>query len=90
MKNGANVELKTGSAMGTGPACSDGGDANRAVIFSFVDGFVWASWPGAVSRVRVGGYEIVTAAMREFLAQCELGERLGTATHESASAQSGH
>lgn len=46
------------------------------VIFSFVDGFVWASWPGSVSMVRVGGYEAVKSAMLDFLAQCEVAERL--------------
>ena len=56
------------------------GKAHGDVIFSFVDGFVWASWPGAVSVVRVGDYEAVIAAMRDFLAQCELGERLANGT----------
>jgi hypothetical protein len=51
-------------------------EPNGDVIFSFVDGFVWASWPGGVSMVRVGRYETVIASMQDFLAQCELGERL--------------
>ena len=51
-------------------------EPNGDVIFSFVDGFVWASWPGTISLVRLGRYEAVTAMMRDFLAQCELGERL--------------
>jgi hypothetical protein len=53
--------------MGRSVSCSDrfNGQANGdEVIFSFVDGFVWLSWPGAVSKVRVGGYENVTTAMR--------------------------
>ena len=58
------------------------GEARCEVIFSFVDGFVWASWPGGVSMVRVGRYEAVTASMRDFLAQCELGERLTSTTPE--------
>ena len=58
------------------------------VIFSCIDNFVWASWPGAVSMVRVGGYEAVTAAMREFLAQGELGERLANGTPRTTSARS--
>ena len=52
-------------------------DEKGEVIFSFVNGFVWASWPGAAAIVRIGGYEATTTAMRDFLAQCELGERLG-------------
>ena len=88
-KKDANVEPKTGSAMAANLGCSDGyeHDANHAVFFSFIDGFVWANWQGAVSIVRVGEYETVTAAMREFLAQCELGERLAAATHEPPSAR---
>jgi hypothetical protein len=72
-------------------SCSDrcdGHDPNGEVIFSFMDGFVWASWPGAVSMVRVGGYETVTASMRNFLAQCELGERLANRKTKSASVRS--
>lgn len=70
--------------------CSDQceGEPSDAVIFSFVDGFVWASWPGAVAMVRVGGYEAVTTAMRDFLGQCEVAERLANAAPGSASAQS--
>jgi hypothetical protein len=46
------------------------------VIFSYVDGFVWASWPGAVCMVRVGEYQMVTAAMEDFLAQRDVADRL--------------
>jgi|KBSMisStandDraft_5_1062788.scaffolds.fasta_scaffold5886894_1 hypothetical protein len=46
------------------------------LIFSLADGFVWASWAGSVPKVRLGEYEAVTAMMRDFLAQSELGERL--------------
>jgi hypothetical protein len=60
----------------TSSARYDSRDPDGEVIFSFVDGFVWASWPGTVATVRVGGYESVTAAMRDFLAQSELGDRL--------------
>ena len=48
------------------------------LILSLVDDFVWASWSDAVPKVRLGKYEFVTATMRDFLAQCELGERLQT------------
>jgi hypothetical protein len=61
----------------------DSGAPEEEVIFSFVDGYVWASWPGSVAAMRVGGYETVTAAMRDFLAQNELGDQLanGMASH---------
>jgi hypothetical protein len=61
-------------------AASNDGEPNGQVIFSYLDGFVWASWPGAVSMVRVGEYEMVIAAMQDFLAQCEVGERLAKAS----------
>jgi hypothetical protein len=48
------------------------------MILSLVDDFVWASWSVAVPKVRLGKYENVAATMRDFLAQCELGERLAT------------
>ena len=53
-----------------------GDNLNAEVIFSFLDGYVWASWPGAVSTVRLGRYDSVMAAMSDFQAQSELGERL--------------
>ena len=46
------------------------------VIFSFLDGHVWTSWPGVDASVNLGPYDGVTEMMRDFLAQCELGERL--------------
>jgi len=52
------------------------GDPYDGVIISFLDGFVWLSWMGSESKVKVGRYDPVVAAMRDFLAQCELGERL--------------
>ena len=77
-----DFELRRGGAMGSSLNGSDcfNGEPNSEVIFSFTDGFVWASWPGAVSMVRVGRYETVTASMRDFLAQCDVGERLAKAT----------
>jgi hypothetical protein len=66
-----------------------GGDAPETnVIFSYIDGYVWMSWPGYEGRVRVGPCEATTAAMREFLAQCELGERLANWNARSPSAPS--
>lgn len=68
--------------MGQGVECSNVYDRDPSgdVIFSFVDGYVWASWPGSVSMVRVGGYEAAKTAMLDFLAQCEVAERLEQAT----------
>jgi hypothetical protein len=80
-----DFELRRGGAMGSSLNGSDcfNGEPNSEVIFSLMEGFVWASWPGAVSIVRVGRYQAVTASMRDFLAQCEVGERLAKATRES-------
>ena len=46
------------------------------VIFSLRDGFVWASWPGTNAAARLGRYELVSAMMRDFLVQDDLGRRL--------------
>ena len=46
------------------------------IILSLVDGFVWVCWPGTTASVRLGNHEPVIEVMRDFLAQCELGERL--------------
>ena len=46
------------------------------IIFSFAEGYVWASWPGTSASVRLGPYKAVTTMMSDFLAQCILGERL--------------
>lgn len=51
-------------------------EPNADVIFSLADDFVWASWPGTDSKVRLGRCAGVTAMMRDFLAQCELADRL--------------
>jgi hypothetical protein len=56
---------------------SEGTKPNRdAVIFSLSDGVVWASWLEKTGWVELGPYEDVTYMMRNFLAQCELGERM--------------
>ena len=52
------------------------GPVTGAIIFSLIDGFVWACWPGTSASVRLGDHEPVIAMMRDFLAQCDLGERL--------------
>jgi hypothetical protein len=46
------------------------------LVFSLADGIVWVSWPGTTARVQLGHYDGVTDMMRNFLAQCELGERM--------------
>lgn len=55
------------------------------VVFSLRDGFVWASWPGAIASVRLGSQNSVTAVMRDFLAQCDLGDRLTNARADTKS-----
>jgi hypothetical protein len=47
-----------------------------AIIFSLLDGYVLASWPGTDASVRLGRHEMVAAMMKDFLAQDELGKRL--------------
>ena len=68
--------------------CYDGGVANDEVIFSFIDSFVWASWPGSVPMVRMGSYETVIAAMDDFLAQSKLGGHLANSPPRVVSARS--
>jgi hypothetical protein len=46
------------------------------VVFSSLNGRVWASWPGTDASVDLGPLDDVTEMMRDFLAQRELGERL--------------
>ena len=48
----------------------------HAIIFSMVDGTVWASWPGKNVLVNLGQSDAVTYMMRDFLAQCDLGESM--------------
>ena len=52
------------------------GHASDALMFSLVDGYVFASWPGANGAVRLGTYAQVREMMRDFLAQSEVGDRL--------------
>ena len=49
----------------------------EAIIFSLLDGYVLASWPGTDASVRLGRHELVAAMMEDFLAQDALGKRLG-------------
>ena len=49
------------------------------VIFSLVDGYVWASWPDSSAAVKLGSYYPVSTGMRDFLAQSAIGEQLTSA-----------
>ena len=46
------------------------------IIFSLIDDAVWASWPGKEGSVELGRADAVSYMMRDFVAQCDLGERL--------------
>ena len=46
------------------------------IIFSSLNGFVWASWPETEAAVRLGRHGMVANMMRDFLAQEAVGERL--------------
>jgi hypothetical protein len=55
------------------------GHLSDDLIFSLIDGYVWVSWPGTVASVKLGANDTVRALMRDFLAQCEQGDRLTNA-----------
>lgn len=57
-------------------------DADATVIFSLVDGWVWASWPGALASVKLGKHHDVCVMMEDFLAQTAIGERLALRQQE--------
>jgi hypothetical protein len=46
------------------------------IIFSLSDDMVWVSWPRKGASVELGHCETVTFMMRDFLAQCDLAQRL--------------
>jgi len=48
------------------------------IVFSLVDDTVWANWPGKKESVELGDCATVTYMMRDFLAQCDLGELLAS------------
>ncbi|QPI75378.1 hypothetical protein [Sphingobium sp. Cam5-1] len=48
-----------------------------AVLFSLKDGLIWAHLPTHPAPIVLGNSETVIYMMRDFLAQCELAERLG-------------
>jgi hypothetical protein len=47
------------------------------IVFSLEKGEVWASWYGQGAPVRLGSQSKVSEMMEDFLAQVELGKRLG-------------
>lgn len=49
---------------------------SRGVIFSLEEETVWASWPGKPGSIALGHIENVAYMMRDFLEQCDLGQRL--------------
>ena len=51
-------------------------EAELEIIFSSLDGYVWASWQETDVSVRLGRHDMVAAMMQDFLAQDALGERL--------------
>ncbi|HEU4651731.1 MAG TPA: hypothetical protein VFS49_09985 [Croceibacterium sp.] len=51
-----------------------------SVVFSLIDGKVWAGWLGANGSVMLGSSAEVTYMMRDFLAQCDFAERLASRT----------
>jgi len=59
-------------------------DLNQSedVVISYIDCFVWMRWPGAEPMVKLGRYECVVPAMRDFIAQCDLGERLAKRSYD--------
>ena len=69
-------ELKTMIEPNAFPTESDQAP-EQEIIFSERDGYVLASWPGTNASVRLGRREMVAAMMQDFLAQAEIGERLG-------------
>jgi hypothetical protein len=52
------------------------GTGDGEIVFSLQGGQVWASWYGQGPPVRLGTEGNVSAMMRDFLAQVELGKRL--------------
>lgn len=62
-----------------GPASKSG------VFFSLEGDQAWASWPEAGFHLRLGPQEEVAGMMKDFLAQCELAERLARAVPAKAS-----
>jgi hypothetical protein len=76
--NDASRTRYEAQAMTERNGCSVHGQApEEAIIFSLLDGYVLASWPGTDASVRLGRHELVAAMMEDFLAQDALGKRLG-------------
>lgn len=56
-----------------------GPTSKTGVFFSLEKDQAWASWPEAGFHLRLGPQDEVASMMRDFLAQCELSERLALA-----------
>ena len=54
-----------------------GGDRQTGIIFSLEGGQAWATWCGSRRPLRLGPQSEVAEMMQDFLAQVELGKRLG-------------
>jgi len=68
---------KTDAIKGPDETCPTArAGASDEVIFSLVEGFVWVCWPGTSVSTRLGSECGITDAMRMFLAQGLVGERL--------------
>ena len=59
---------------------NDDESASTTIIFSMRKDAVWVSWPETNRSVRLGASQPVIYMMRDFLAQCDLGERLARRT----------
>ncbi|MFL6735103.1 MAG: hypothetical protein ACJ8EY_10455 [Sphingomicrobium sp.] len=51
----------------------------ETIIFSLVEERVWASWPATNGLLELGPSDAVIYMMRDFIAQCDLGEHLSSA-----------
>ena len=61
---------------GASLAATDQQALTGEIIFSLVDDYVWATWPGTEATVKLGHCGDVIHMMRDFVAQCECGDRL--------------
>lgn len=55
----------------------------NTVIFSLNNGLVWAHLPNGMAPIPMGDSDTVIYMMRDFLAQCDLGGRLGNTDLDS-------
>lgn len=62
----------------TGIKPAPGGNGQTGIIFSLESGQAWASWSGSRQPLRLGPQHEVAEMMQDFLAQLELGQRIGS------------